>query len=118
MTTNNTDITYEWSVNAMECYPEKNGYTDVVFTIHWSLSGIKIHNEKPFGTNCYGTVGVELNDDSVYTPYEELTKEQVTEWIIAALGEEQVNNYYNSLANQIEKMINPPSVSLPLPWAN
>jgi hypothetical protein len=117
METSNNNITYEWIVNSMECYPEKDGYYDVVFNIHWTLSGTKIKDGIPYGSSCYGSVSVQLNPDNPYTPYNELTKEQVTEWITSSIGEEQVNSYYDSLSNQIEKIINPPSVSLSPPWA-
>ena len=117
MITDNTDITYDWNINSMECYPEKDGYSDVVFNVRWTLSGKIIQDGNSYGSSCYGSVELQLNPDNPYTPYQELTKEQVTGWIIAALGEEQVDTYYNSLANQIENIINPPSVSLSPPWA-
>ena len=25
-----------WVINSLDSYPEEDGYTDVVFTIHWS----------------------------------------------------------------------------------
>lgn len=27
--------TYSWVISQLECYPEYDGHTDVVFTVHW-----------------------------------------------------------------------------------
>jgi hypothetical protein len=31
--------TYNWTVTAMDCYPQEGGNTDVVFNVHWTCSG-------------------------------------------------------------------------------
>lgn len=106
-------ITNTWDVVKLEAYPEKDGLSNVVFTVHWTLKG----TDGEYTGSVYGSVGVSLDVDNVYTPYNELTLTQVVGWVKDALGEEQVFEYEANVANQIENKKNPPVITPPLPWA-
>jgi len=106
-------ITNTWSVVAMDCYPELDGDTDVVFTVHWTLNG----TDGTYNGSVYGSVGVTLDEGATFTPYEDLTETQVIGWVQDALGEEQVASYEANVAQQIANQINPPVVTPPLPWS-
>ena len=106
-------ITNTWVINALDCYPEADGETDVVFTVHWTLVG----EEAGFTGSVYGTVGVSLDEGSTFTPYADLTEAQVVGWVQAALGDEQVAAYEANVAQQIADQVDPPVVTPPLPWA-
>lgn len=106
-------ITNTWGVVQLDAYPEKDGLTDVVFTVHWNLTGDD--NEGHTGY-AYGSVGVTLDEGGSYTPYNELTKEQVVGWVQESLGAEQVASLEASVASQIEQQINPTVVTPPLPF--
>jgi len=106
-------ITNTWSVVSMDCYPELDGETDVVFTCHWTLSG----TDGTYNGSVYGSVGVTLDPDAPFVPYADLTEAQVVGWVQDALGEEQVTAYEANVAQQIENQINPPVVTPPLPWS-
>lgn len=106
-------ITNTWTVTAMDCYPEVDGNTDVVFICHWSLNA----TDGTYNGSVYGTVGVSLDPDAPFTPYADLTEAQVIGWVQAALGDEQVAAYEANVAAQIEAQINPPVVTPPLPWS-
>ncbi len=110
-------ITNTWGVVQMDAYPELDGKTDVVFTVHWNLFGAETAGETTYTGYTYGSVGVTLDPDAPYTPYDQLTQEQVVGWVKDALGEEQVAAYEANVAQQIENQINPPVVTPPLPWA-
>jgi hypothetical protein len=97
----------------MNAYPELDGETDVVFTVHWTLTG----TDGTYVGSVYGSVGVSLDEGATFTPYEDLTLAQVVGWVQDALGEEQVASYEANVAQQIANQINPPVVSPPLPWA-
>ena len=103
-----------WNVVAMDCYPEVDGEKDVVFTVHRTLTG----TEGEYTGSVYGSVGVSLDAESPFTPYNELTLEQVIGWVQDSLGAEQVAAYEANVAQQIADQQNPPVVSLPLPWAS
>ena len=106
-------ITTEWKIEQLECYPEKSGVEDVVFTVHWRLNAV----DGEYASTVYGSIGLELDEDAEYTPYPDLTKDQVIGWVKSALGEEQVAKYEENVVTQIEQQKNPPVVRPPLPWA-
>ncbi len=106
-------ITNTWAVVQMDAYPEYEGEPDVVFTVHWTLSG----TDGTYNGSVYGSVGVTLDEDNAFTPYADLTSAQVIGWVQDALGENQVASYEANVAKQIEDQINPPVVNPPLPWA-
>ena len=64
----------------------------------------------------YGAVGVSLTPGAPFTPYADLTEEQVVGWVLDALGPEQVTAYEANVAKQIADQANPPVVTPPLPW--
>ena len=39
-------VTNTWAVVQMDCYPEEDGETDVVFNVHWTLTGEEAFAEK------------------------------------------------------------------------
>jgi hypothetical protein len=106
-------ITNTWSVVQMDAYPELDGQTDVVFSVHWTLNG----TDGTYNGSVYGSVGVTLDPDAPFVPYASLTQAQVIGWVQDALGEEQVASYEANVAQQIENQINPPVVTPPLPWS-
>ena len=105
-------ITNTWRVVQMNAYPELDGETDVVFTVHWTLTG----TDGTYVGSVYGSAGVTLDEGATFTPYEDLTESQVIGWVQDALGEEQVASYEANVAQQSANQINPPVVSPPLPW--
>lgn len=106
-------ITNTWSVAQMDAYPELDGETDVVFTVHWTLSG----TDGTFNGGVYGSVGVTIAEGSEFTPYADLAEAQVIGWVQDALGEEAVTGYEANVAQQIADQANPPVVTPPLPWS-
>ena len=106
-------VTYTWNVVQMDCYPELDGETDVVFTVHWTLAG----EEAGFSGGVYGSVGVTLDAGATFTPYADLTEAQVIGWVQDALGEDQVTAYEDNVAQQINDQVVPPVVTPPLPWS-
>lgn len=106
--------TYTWGVVQMDAYPEYEGETDVVFSVHWTLTG----EEAGFTGYVYGSVGVSLTPGAPFTPYADLTEAQVIGWVQDALGEEQVAAYEANVAQQINEQVAPTVVTPPLPWAS
>jgi hypothetical protein len=105
-------VAITWIVSQMDCYPEKDGETDVVFTVHWRCNGV----DGSFSGTAYGSVAVTYTAGSPFTPYEDLTQDQVIGWAKDALGAAQVTTIEANVAAQIEAQKNPPVVTPPLPW--
>jgi uncharacterized GH25 family protein len=79
-----------------------------VVTVHYNVSA----TDGDYSASTYGTVGYTEQPDESYTPYEQLTQEQVVGWVQESLGKDTVEA---SLAGQIEAQKNPTQVS-GLPW--
>jgi hypothetical protein len=102
-----------WVVEQMNCYPQAEGQTDVVFTVHWRVNAI----DGTYNATSYGTVGVTYEAGTSYTPYADLTQAQVVGWVQDAMGLEQVAEIEAALATNIANQVNPPVVTPPLPWS-
>lgn len=98
-----------WNIVQLNAYPEKDGKQDVVFTVHWRLDGV----DGDATGSSYGSVGVTLDPDATYTPYAELTKDQVLGWVWASVNKDETEA---SVQAQIDEKKNPTVISPPLPW--
>ena len=110
-------VTNTWGIVRLDAYPEFDGHADVVFTVHWTLSGTETVSGTTYNGGVYGSVGVTLDEGATFTPYDQLTEAQVIGWVQDALGEDQVTAYEANVAQQIADQINPPVVTPPLPWS-
>ena len=105
-------ITYTWTITQMDCYPSYAGQADVVFTVHWIYTG----TDGKYNGSVYGTVNCTYTAGAPFTPYADLTQDQVIGWVVDALGPSQIATYQGIIANQIGEQEDPTSVSPPLPW--
>jgi hypothetical protein len=106
-------MTTEWRVLSMECLANEAGLTDVVYKINW-LCYATI-NSQDGATQ--GFVVVEYNPDVPYTPFNQLTQNQVLDWVYPILG---VNGVAQAEAQAIAiatQKANPTIVAPPLPWS-
>ncbi len=106
-------IEYNWIVSQMDAYPEYEGHTDIVFTVHWRLDG----TDGTHSAGVYGSIGLTLDPAATFTPYANLTKAQVVGWIEDAMGEEQVAQYKSNIDSQIDALVNPTTITPRPPWA-
>lgn len=104
--------TYTWVIEQINCVPQKDDHTDVVMTVHWRQNA----TDGTYSATMYGTVGITYAPGSPFTPYADLTKDQVIGWVQDALGTEQCAQMTVNLDQQIANQVNPPIVSPPLPW--
>lgn len=102
--------TTTWTVTAMNCYPQEGGNTDVVFTVHWTCSGV----DGDYTASVYNTASVPTPEGS-FTPYSDLTEQQVLTWVWANGVDKDATEA--AVQQQIQNQINPPVVTPPLPWA-
>ena len=111
-------MTILWLIERLLVKPTEGSLTDVVITADWRCNGTETtgsgDTEQTYSGTCYGSCSFQPPSGS-FTPYEDLTQEQVLDWCYAN-GVDQAAIEANVTA-QIENQINPPVVSLPLPWA-
>ena len=103
----------EWNIVSLDCYPEFEGKENCVFTAHWDLT----ETEGEYSGRVYGSGNLTLDAEAPFTPYSQLTKEQVIGWVKDAMGAETVAAHESAVAQQIEDQKNPKVVTPPLPWA-
>jgi hypothetical protein len=102
-------MTILWLIERLLVKPTEGSNTDVVITADWRCNG----SQENYSGTCYGSCSFAPPTDS-FTPYPDLTQEQVLGWCYAN-GVDQTAIEAN-VSLQIENQINPPVVSLPLPW--
>jgi hypothetical protein len=98
----------------MDAYPQAQGQADVVFNVHWTCSGTQEQGGKTYSASVYSTCSVEFSGGT-YTPYEDLTQEQVLGWIWNSGVDKDVTEA--AVQQQIDAQINPTVVTPPLPWS-
>lgn len=119
--------TYSWNITNLECYPEKDSQKDVVFNIYYyveafssethdvtQLDGVVTKN--PYQATECGMQPVAYISGSPFTPFEQLTQDEVIGWVKDGLGNDGVASLITKLDGKINEQINPAVVSPSLPW--
>lgn len=107
-------IVYTWTVDGLECYPQVGGLSDVVFRVRWAANGF----DGTYNASVQGVQDIPAPSEDAFTHFADLTETQVIQWVLDALGPEQVESFEADIATQIAEMITPPVVTPSLPWAN
>ena len=96
------------SINAM--YTMDTPEPGFVVNLLWKVTGVDGSNTASIDGNSQFTV-----QEGTFTPYSDLTQEQVIGWI----PPEQIASAQSCVQGQIDSMINPPvsPQSQPLPWS-
>jgi hypothetical protein len=101
--------TITWSITAMNCSTTEQN-PDTVIVCHWTCAG----TDGTYNASVYSTCSVPSPTGS-FTPYSELTQEQVLGWVWAN-GVDQTSTEA-AVEAQIQAQINPPVVTPALPWS-
>ena len=103
--------TKTWKISQLSVYPKTEGEADVVCSAAWNVSG----TDGTYNGSLNGSTAFKLNPDEPFTPFDQLTEEQVLGWVFASLGEEgkataeaDVDAQIAYAASQVQ--------SAPLPW--
>ncbi len=109
-------ISYNWTINPLECYPTSSEGPDYVFIAHWQLHATETVNGTTYTATSIGTQAVSGSASGSFIPFEDLTLPVVQDWVTTAMGPEQVASLEAGLAQNIANQINPPVVTLQSPW--
>lgn len=102
--------TFVWSVTKMYCKPQEDNYQDVVISAYWQCVG----TDGDFSVTALGSSDFELSTN--FVPYDQLTEEEVLDWCWASYGGNK--DYIESIVqSDLDKIIMPNVISIPLPWA-
>ena len=104
-----TTISIVWIIERLLVKPTEGSLTDVVITADWRCNG----TDQNYNGTCYGSCSFAPPTGS-FTPYADLTEQQVLDWCYAAGVDKSAIEANVTL--QIENQIHPPVVVLPLPW--
>ena len=105
---------FTWVINQMDTKPQEDGLMDVVVTVHWTRTAEEFVGAEPINVSSYGTMGCTTPSATDFTAYPDLTYDQVCSWLNTGLDVEAIDA---GLQSQIDNIINPPIIVLPLPWA-
>ena len=103
-------MTILWIIERLLVKPTEGTHTDVVITADWRCNG----SQDQYSGTCYGSTSFAPPSGD-FTPYEDLTQDQVLGWCFAN-GVDQAAIEAN-VSQQIQNQINPPVIAPPLPWA-
>jgi hypothetical protein len=102
-----------WVISAMDCNVQEGEMTNVVITVHWRFQGRQMHNDKQYFAETYGATTVSQPNPESFTPFDQLTEEQVVGWLEAELD---VAKMTEGLQANIDLQITPTNVVLTPPW--
>jgi len=107
--------TYDWNCRTVDCYPTDQSYTDLVYNVHWIVTGTS-DTLDPDG-NAYtatsiGTQALSTDDITNFTPFANLTNSDIVAWTKEAMGTDQVTSLEDNIQSQIDLQITPTSVTL------
>jgi hypothetical protein len=106
--------TFDWNCKTVDVYPTSGDNTDVVYNVHWRVTGTSDQVDadgNAYTATSIGTQTLSTEEIVDFVAFEDLTNEVVAGWVQAAMGEEAVANLEASLTNQIDALITPTSVT-------
>ena len=103
--------TITWNISQLDCLPQSAEGADYVVTAHWRCNGV----DGAYNGTSYGTCSFTVVQGETFTPYADLTQDQVLGWCWANGVDKAATEA--SVQQQIDNQINPPIVAPPLPWA-
>jgi hypothetical protein len=107
--------TFNWNCKTVDVYPTDETYADVVYNVHWIVTGTSDQLDpqgNPYTATNIGTQTLNTSDITDFIPFEDLTNEEVVAWTQGAMGAEQVTQIETSIDAQIENLITPTSLTL------
>lgn len=106
--------TFTWTVNQMTVIPQIEGKTDVVIEAAWTCQGVQYAPGSDIRANAMNTTQFTLDSGSAFTPYTDLTQDQVLGWIWASGVDKQ--EIEDKVQAALTAEANRSQTSPPLPW--
>jgi len=111
-------ISYTWDVKTVDTYPShtdeqspSNTESDVIYNVHWRLTGEDDANNDANGNpqqgSVYGVVSLDVSDLSSFTAFDSVTASTVQGWVESALGSDEVTSLKSNIDAQIAEKVTP-----------
>ena len=107
------EVYYIWGIAEIKAYPTVGDKIDVICNVIWKL----VASQGIYNSQIQGSVDIPTDYLETFTPYDQLTEQQVLGWVKDVMGPEQVAQYEAGALADLERLVNPPVINLPLPWA-
>ena len=105
-------VTYTWVIRYLSVSNSDEFPPNTVNEIHWKLTGEDGDYRAEISTNTL----VPYDQTATFTPFDQLTEEQVSGWIEGLMGVDRVNTYKAHIAKLIEEQVGPASSLVEPPW--
>jgi hypothetical protein len=102
---------HNWIIENLEYEVESNKKPNVVFNIHWRCNA----SDGEHVSTITGAQRVQYSKGAAFTPFEQLTKDQVLVWLRDAMTQDRMNAIEKSLDDDIEFKTKP-IIKSGLPW--
>lgn len=104
---------YDWNCKTVDVMLQEQGETDVVYNVHWRVSGIS-DTKDPKGefyqVTMIGTQVVTYVPGGTFIPFADLTNDEIVAWTKAAMDAASAGSVAAleaSIAYQVDLLINP-----------
>lgn len=104
-------MAFTWIISDLDCSPSLNGLDKVIRTIHYRAS----KTQGGYTAEYAGALGMAEPHESSFTPYENVTKSVVENWLNEGCDLESIET---DLDAQLDYIINKPIVNYGLPFDN
>ena len=108
---------FTWDCRTVDVHPQQAAHTDVVYNVHWRLTGTSDQLDPSGDAYSVTNIGTEIistDDLSNFTPIEDVTNAEVAAWVEAAMGPEQVAALKTGIQASIDALITPTSITMTL----
>jgi len=104
-----------WNCKTVDVYPTDGSLTDVVYNVHWIVTGTSSEVDSEGNAYIATSIGTQVLDTSNITnfiPIEDLTNAEVVAWTQAAIGTEQVTAIEAGVVAAVALLITPTSITM------
>ena len=110
-------VNYTWNIIRLECYPQYASEVDVVFNVYWQYKGT---DDNGISSARGGNTQVTYVQGEPYTPYDQLTQDQVIGWVTPTISDQKLAEMQSGIVGDIDYITQQMSannpVAPPLPW--
>jgi len=103
-----------WIIEWIKTTSVSTNPAEQVVQAGWRCNGSQEFDGKTYRSTVYGSADFIYTEGASFTPFNELTEEQVIEWVWSnGANKDEIEA---NVQRQIDEQLNPPIIQQPLPW--